>query len=209
MIKDEYRQSTYSLSPDKVAPLPRNKKSPAYIPSATTVTNRTTVPMPPPRRANSQQRFVFYSHTHFFCFCCRQMCLHFLFLFLCPEFLSCSLFNIFPFNLSFCSKPIPLSFQFFIILIFFIYLLFFHWNDLFGDGKRCLALSYTFSLVLGSMSLDLLHDSKNFLMNFRRLTTLKLRLNVTCVYSTCSQCTNLLYPCVFIFARSQRNQTPI
>lgn len=63
MLKDEYRQSTYSLSPDKVAPLPRNKKTPAYIPSGgTTATNRTTVPMPPPRRANSQQRFVFYNH---------------------------------------------------------------------------------------------------------------------------------------------------
>lgn len=56
MVKDEYRQSTFSLSQDKVAPLPRNKKT-AYIPSVTS-TNRTT-PMPPPRRANSQQRFVF------------------------------------------------------------------------------------------------------------------------------------------------------
>lgn len=64
MVKEENRQSSLSLSQDKVAPLPRNRK--AAFASSGTITNRTT-PMPPPRRANSQQRFVF--TTLFFCFC--------------------------------------------------------------------------------------------------------------------------------------------
>lgn len=50
-VKEETRQSTISLNQDNVAPLPRNKKT-AYVGS-----NRAT-PMPPPRRATSQQRFV-------------------------------------------------------------------------------------------------------------------------------------------------------
>lgn len=50
-VKEETRQSTISLNQDQVAPLPRNKKT-AYVGS-----NRAT-PMPPPRRATSQQRFV-------------------------------------------------------------------------------------------------------------------------------------------------------
>lgn len=65
MVKEENRQSTLSLSQDKVAPLPRNRKA-AFV-SSGSIANRTT-PMPPPRRANSQQRFVFTHLIFYFCF---------------------------------------------------------------------------------------------------------------------------------------------
>lgn len=63
-IKEETRQSTFSLAQDKVVPFPRNKKSPMVV-SSGNLTNRST-PMPPPRRTSSQQRFV----SFLFCFVC-------------------------------------------------------------------------------------------------------------------------------------------
>lgn len=54
-VKEEFKQSTTSLTQDKVMPLPRNKKS-TFVASGATASG--TAPMPPPRRANSYQRFV-------------------------------------------------------------------------------------------------------------------------------------------------------
>lgn len=175
MIKDEYRQSTFSLPQDRVAPLPRNKKMAYPIPSGT-ATNRTT-PMPPPRRANSQQRFVFYSFFmiylffRFLCFC-FDLFLLCLILFrilnwkLFPHFISFVFilcFFIFPiYVLSLFSSPPPHSF--FIIFQSFLW----NANDL-GDGRNGAPLIVYSSSVLPGFIRSIrsevvwkLHDSRLF-----------------------------------------------
>lgn len=91
-VKEENRQSTFSLAQDKITPLPRNKKTSLV---QMTSSNRPT-PMPPPRRANSHQRFVFLLQLFFrffplvfvaFCFC---------FCFILKLFLLILLFLFFP-----------------------------------------------------------------------------------------------------------------
>lgn len=89
MVKEENRQSSLSLSQDKVAPLPRNRK--AAFASSGTIANRTT-PMPPPRRANSQQRFVL-SFLFFFSFFGFDYFFHPFHLCLMPQFLYILILN--------------------------------------------------------------------------------------------------------------------
>lgn len=55
---DNTRPSPLAMNQDKVLPLPRTKKSPAT--SQTSLVKGAPTPMPPPRRANSHLRFVFF-----------------------------------------------------------------------------------------------------------------------------------------------------